>query len=258
MSESTANAHSTGAALVAEGFGTFLLVLGVISTALVSAGVGPDAEGAPFGVGFLGIALAAGLALVACWYTFGPISGGHFNPAVTLGLAAAGRFPWQRTLGYIAVQVIGGIVATTLVVLIGVFGPDGWLTGAQDRGFASNGWGAHLSPGGFAMGAAIVVEVLFTAILVIVILGVTHPVRGKPAIAGLVIGLTLTLIHLATLPVDYTSVNPARSIAAAIYGGTAALGQLWVFIVFPIAGALIAGVTYRALFDTKRADTEPA
>lgn len=258
MRESTGSAqpsgaHSTGAVLAAEGFGTFVLVLGIISAALISADVSARAEGESFGVGFVGIALAAGFALIACWYVFGPVSGGHFNPAVTLGLAAAGRFPWQKVLGYVAVQVIGGIVATTIVVLIGVFGPEGWLTRAQDRGFASNGWGGHLSPGGFGMGAAVVVEVLFTAILVIVILGVTHPERGNRATAGLVVGLTLALVHLATLPVDYTSVNPARSIAAAIYGGTAALGQLWVFVLFPIAGALVAGVTYRALFDPKRA-----
>lgn len=253
MSESTGSAHSTSAALVAEGFGAFLLVLGLISTALITADAGVSADGTSFGVGFLGVAIAVGLAVIAAFYAFGHISGGHFNPAVTVGLAAAGRFPWARVLAYVVAQVIGGIVATTLVVLIGVFGPEGWLTGAQDRGFASNGWGEHLSPGGFGMGAAIVVELLFTAIFVIVILAVTHPVRGTPAVAGLVMGLTLTLIYLATLPVDNGSVNPARSVATAIYGGTAALGQLWVFIVFPIAGAFIAGVVYRALFETKPA-----
>ncbi len=247
--EHTPTAPSTAATLVAEAFGTFLLVLGVISTALFAAGFGEGTESANKGVGFLGVSLAVGLTVVAGAYAFGPISGGHFNPAVTLGLAAAGRFPWGKSIGYIIAQVIGGAVATTVVVLIGQSGPDNWLGNAFDGGFASNGWGENLSPGGFGMLSAIVVELLFTALFLIVILGVTHPTRGNPAFAGLVIGLTLTLIHLATIPIDNTSVNPARSIATAIYGGPEALGQLWVFIVFPIVGALIAGFIYRALFD---------
>jgi aquaporin Z len=246
--EHTPTAPSTAATLVAEAFGTFLLVLGVIGTALFAANFGASDNGTSLGVGFVGVSLAVGLAVVAGAYAFGPISGGHFNPAVTLGLAAAGRFPWSRTGGYIVAQIIGGAIATTLIVLIGLFGPDNWLGAAQDGGFASNGWDS-LSPAGFGIGGAIVVEVLFTAIFLIVILGVTHPTRGNPAFAGLVIGLTLTLIHLATIPVDNTSVNPARSIATAIYGGGEALAQLWVFIVFPIVGAIIAGFVYRALFD---------
>ncbi len=254
MSESSRSAPSASTTLVAEAFGTFLLVLGVISTALFAAGFGAgEPDTGNLGVGFLGVALAVGLTVVAGVYAFGPISGGHFNPAVTLGLAAAGRFPWSGVLGYVIAQIVGGLVATTLIVLVGVFGPSGWLAAAQDGGFASNGWG-ELSPGGFGMGAAIVVEVLFTAIFVIVILGVTHPTRGNPAFAGLVIGLTLTLIHLATIPIDNTSVNPARSIATAVYGGGEALAYLWVFLVFPVAGALVAGFAYRALFDgTKKA-----
>jgi aquaporin Z len=249
--EHTPTAPSTAATLVAEAFGTFLLVLGVISTALFAAGFGEGTDAANKGVGFLGVSLAVGLTVVAGAYAFGPISGGHFNPAVTLGLAAAGRFPWARTWSYIIVQVIGGAVATTLIVLMGYFGPDNWVKTAQDGGFASNGWDS-LSPSGFSMGAAIIVEILFTALFVIVILAVTHPTRGNAAFAGLVIGLTLTLIHLATIPIDNTSVNPARSIATAIYGGGTALAQLWVFIVFPIVGALLAGFLYRALFDGTR------
>jgi aquaporin Z len=249
--EHTPTAPSTAATLVAEAFGTFLLVLGVISTALFAAGYGEGTESANKGVGFLGVSLAVGLTVVAGAYAFGPISGGHFNPAVTLGLAAAGRFPWRGTIGYIVAQIIGGAVATTVVVLIGLSGPDNWLGNAQDGGFASNGWDS-LSPGGFGILGAIVVEILFTALFLIVILGVTHPTRGNPAFAGLIIGLTLTLIHLATIPIDNTSVNPARSIATAIYGGGEALTQLWVFIVFPILGALIAGFAYRALFDTAK------
>lgn len=246
MSEST-TARPASSALVAEAIGTFVLVLGVIGTALFAAGYGEGTEAANKGVGFLGVALAVGLTVVAGIYAFGPISGGHFNPAVTVGLAAAGRFPWNRTIAYIIAQVVGGAVATTVIVLIGLFGPNGWLSTAQDGGFASNGWDS-LSPAGFGIGGAIVVEVLFTAVFVLVILGVTHPTRGTPAFAGLAIGLTLTLVHLATIPIDNTSVNPARSIATAIYGGPVAIGQLWVFLVFPIVGALIAGYAYRALF----------
>jgi aquaporin Z len=248
MSEST-TARPASSALVAEAIGTFVLVLGVIGTALFAAGYGEGTEAANKGVGFLGVALAVGLTVVAGIYAFGPISGGHFNPAVTVGLAAAGRFPWNRTIAYIIAQVVGGAVATTVIVLIGLFGPNGWLSTAQDGGFASNGWDS-LSPAGFGIGGAIVVEVLFTAVFVLVILGVTHPTRGNPAFAGLAIGLTLTLVHLATIPIDNTSVNPARSIATAIYGGPVAIGQLWVFLVFPIVGALIAGYAYRALFGT--------
>jgi aquaporin Z len=238
---------STAATLIAEAFGTLLLVLGVVSTALFAAGFGEGTEAANKGVGFVGVSLAVGITVIAGAYAFGPISGGHFNPAVTLGLAAAGRFPWKGVIPYVIAQLIGGVIATTLVVLIGIFGPDGWLAAAQDGGFASNGWD-ELSPGGFGIGAAIIVEVLFTALFVIVILGVTHSTRGSN-FAGLAIGLTLVLIHLAIIPIDNASVNPARSIASAVYGEGLALSQVWVFIVFPIVGALIAGFAYRALFD---------
>ncbi|WP_084516246.1 aquaporin [Microbacterium luticocti] len=243
----TPTAPSTGATLIAEAFGTFLLVIGVISTALFAAGFGEGTDAHNKGVGFLGVALAVGLTVIAGVYAFGPISGGHFNPAVTFGLAAAGRFPWKSVLPYVIAQIVGGLVATTIIVLIGLFGPDKWLSTAQAGGFASNGWG-ELSPGGFGIGAAIVVEVVFTAIFVFVILGVTHSTRGTK-FAGLAIGLTLSLIHLATIPIDNTSVNPARSIATAVYGGVLPLSQLWVFIVFPIVGALIAGFAFRPLFD---------
>ncbi len=243
---------TTGVKLAAEAAGTFLLVFGSISAALFASGFGAGTDGANLGIGFLGVALAFGLTVMAGVYAWGPISGGHFNPAVTLGLAAAGRFPWKDTVGYIVAQVVGGAVGTTLIVLIGLFGPDGWLADKQGAGFASNGYD-QLSPGGFGIGAAITAEILFTAIFVLVILGVTHSTRGTPALAGLVIGLTLTLIHLASIPIDNTSVNPARSIATAIYGGVDALGQLWVFLVFPIVGALIAGFVHKALFDGRAA-----
>lgn len=241
-------APATSARLVAEASGTFLLVFGGIGAALFAANNGLAANGFPVGIGYVGVALAFGLTVVAGAYAWGPISGGHFNPAITLGLAAAGRFPWRDTLGYIVAQVVGGAVATSVIVLIGLFAPDGWLAKAQDGGFASNGYGAH-SPGGFGLGAAITIEVVLTAIFVLVILGVTHITRGTPALAGLAIGLALTLIHLVSIPIDNTSVNPARSLATAIYGGTDALAQLWVFLVFPIVGGLIAGFAHRALFE---------
>jgi aquaporin Z len=235
---------SFGARLAAEAFGTFLLVLALIGTALFGSNlIVPFAPG----VVYLAASFAVGIAVVIGAYAFGPISGGHFNPAVTLGLAAAGRFPWRDTWPYIAAQVVGGAVATTVLVLVGLFGPVGWLAAAQDGGFASNGWGTR-SPGGFELPAAIIVEVVLTGLFLFVILGVTHPTRGTP-LAGLAIGVALTVIHFVSIPIDNTSVNPARSLATAIYGGTDALAQLWVFLVFPIVGAIVAGLVYRALFD---------
>jgi len=242
---------SLTARLTAEALGTFLLVFGSLGAALFAASFGAGTDDSIKAIGFVGVALAFGLTIVAGIYTWGPISGGHFNPAVTFGLAAAGRFPWRDVGGYLIAQIIGGAIGTTLLVLIGLFGPGpNWLQQAQAGGFASNGFGDH-SPGGFGLGAAIVAEILFTMIFVFVILGVTHSKRGTPAMAGLVIGLTLTLIHLASIPIDNTSVNPARSIAAAIYGGPDALVQLWVFIVFPLVGGLLAGWINNALFDRK-------
>ena len=242
---------ATSIKLLAEAAGTFLLVFGGIGAALFAADFGAGPNGSSLGIGFVGVAFAFGLTVVAGAYAWGPISGGHFNPAVTLGLAAAGRFPWKDTVGYIVAQVVGGAIATSVIVLIGLFGPDGWLADRQSGGFASNGFGDH-SPGGFGIGGAITVEILLTGIFVLVILGVTHATRGTK-LAGLVIGLTLTLIHLISIPVDNTSVNPARSIATAIYGGSDALLQLWVFVVFPIVGAVLAGFAHRALFDGKSA-----
>ena len=249
MSDTTIE-PTTANRLVAEALGTFLLVFGGVGAALFAANFPAGSEGNPLGIGFVGVALAFGLTVVAGAYAWGPISGGHFNPAITLGLAAAGRFEWRNTIGYIIAQLIGGALGTTLIVLIGLFGPGDWLATAQDGGFASNGFG-ELSPGGFGLGAAIIAEILLTAIFVLIILGVTNATRGTAALAPLAIGLTLTLIHLVSIPIDNTSVNPARSIAAAIYGGVGPLAQLWVFIVFPIVGGIIAGLLHRALFEPK-------
>ena len=247
MSDATPAAPPLVTRMVAEGIGTLVLVFGGVGTALYAADFAVGGEGTPLGVGHLGVALAFGLTVLVGVYAWGPISGGHFNPAITLGMATAGRFAWKDVTGYIVAQIVGGAVGSTLLVLIGLFGPDKWLQTAQDAGFASNGWDSH-SPGGFGMMSAIIIEVILTGIFVMVILGSTHATRGT-ANAGIAIGLTLTLIHLISIPVDNTSVNPARSIAAAIYGGGESLAQLWVFLVFPIVGALIVGYAYKALFD---------
>ena len=233
------------ARLVAEALGTFVLVLGGCGTALLAANF-PDAEANTLGVGFLGVALAFGLTVVVGAFALGPISGGHFNPAVTLGLAAAGRFSWSDVGAYIVAQLVGGVVASSVLALVAAGGPDGFLDAARESGFASNGFGEH-SPGGFGLGSAILVETVLTAVFLFVILGTTARVAA-PGFAPLAIGLTLTLIHLISIPVTNTSVNPARSLATAIYGGGWAMGQLWVFIVFPILGALLAGLAYRPMF----------
>lgn len=248
MSEPTipTETPAMSAKLVAEGFGTFLLVFGGVGTAVFASNHFTD-PGSGSAV-YVAVAFAFGLTVLVGAYAFGPLSGGHFNPAVTLGAAAAGRTPWRDVMPYIVAQVVGGLVASTALVLIGLFGPGDWLTRAQDAGFASNGWGEH-SPGGFGMMSAIIIELILTGIFLLIILGTTHPTRGT-RFAGIAIGLSLTLIHLISIPVDNTSVNPARSIAAAIYGGVGPLSQLWVFIVFPIVGAMLAGLAYRALFDT--------
>lgn len=242
------------ARLTAEAFGTALLVLAIVGTALFAGGFGEGAENASEGIGFIGISAAAGLALTAAFYAFGPISGGHFNPAVTVGVAAAGRMPWREVPAYVVAQCIGALIASTLVFLVGLFGPEGWLEAQRTAGFASNGFDAA-SPGGFGMGAAIIVEALFAAMFVLVVLGVTHPVRGT-TLGGLVVGGALALIHLALLPIDFASVNPARSIATAVYGDADALAQLWVFLAFPVIGALLAGFAYRGLFDAPMKDDD--
>ncbi len=232
--------HSLTSRLVSEAFGTFALVIGVIGTALF----------ASYSTGILGIALAAGLAVLVAAYAVGHISGGHFNPAVTVGVAAAGRMPWRDVLPYIAAQVVGGAIATTVLFGIAAAGPAGYLAEKQDAYFASNGFD-ELSPGGFGFLAVILAEVVLTALFLYVILHVTDPGSTTPGFAPLAIGLALTLVHLIAIPVSNASFNPARSIATALYGGVDALAQLWVFLVFPVIGGLIAGFSHRYLFRTK-------
>lgn len=227
--------------LFAEFFGTFWLVFGGCGSAVLAAAF-PQ-----LGIGFLGVALAFGLTVVTMAYAVGHISGGHFNPAVTVGLFAGGRFAAKDVIPYVIAQVIGGIAAASVLYLIasGKAGFD-----ATAGGFASNGYGEH-SPGGYSLQAAIVIELVLTAFFLIVIHGVTDK-RAPAGFAPLAIGLTLTLIHLISIPVTNTSVNPARSTGVAIFQGTWALQQLWVFWLVPLAGGIIGGLIYRCLLEDKK------
>jgi len=227
--------------LVAEFLGTFWLVLGGCGSAVLAAAV-PD-----LGIGFAGVSLAFGLTVLTGAYALGPISGGHFNPAVSMGLWAGGRFPASHLLPYIVAQVIGAVVAAGVLYLI-ASGKPGFELAA---GFASNGYGEH-SPGKYGFGAAAITEVVMTFMFLIVILGTTHK-RAPAGFAGLAIGLALTLIHLISIPVTNTSVNPARSTGPALFVGGWALEQLWLFWVAPIVGAVFAGWVSRAVFDSAEA-----
>jgi len=220
--------------LFAEFFGTFWLVFGGCGAAVLAAGY-PE-----LGIGFAGVALAFGLTVLTMAYAVGGISGGHFNPAVSLGLAVAKRFSWGDLVPYWAAQVVGAFCAAGMLFLI-ASGQDGWSAG----GFASNGFG-DLSPGGYSMHAALLIEILLTAAFLIVILGSTssHVPNGFAPIS---IGLALTLIHLISIPVTNTSVNPARSTGVAFYAETGAVGQLWLFWVAPLVGAAIGALIWRYL-----------
>lgn len=228
--------------LAAEFLGTFVLVLGGCGAAVLAAGFPPDDEANPFGIGFLGVALAFGLTVLVMAYAVGHVSGGHFNPAVTLGAATGGRLPWREVPGYLITQVVAAIAAAAVLYVI-ASGRDGFS--ASESGFAANGYG-DLSPGGYGVLAALVAEVVLTAIFLYVILGATDT-RAPKGLAPLAIGLSLTLIHLVSIPVTNTSVNPARSIGPALFAGGDYVVQLWLFILAPVVGAVIAGATYRLL-----------
>ena len=237
-----------GQRVAAEVAGTFLLVFGLIGAALLTSPDSNGAAGQP-GTGLLGVALALGLAVTIGGFAFGPISGGHFNPAVSVGAAVAGRLPWRLVPAYLVAQVIGAVAGSSVVLGLLAGGSADVLGDALKGGFASNGFDT-LSPGGYGFWAVAAVEVLATAVLVFVVLATTHPVKGTKA-APLVIGLTLTSMLFVALPIDNASLNPARSFATAIYGGGDWLGQVWVFVVFPVIGALIAGLLYPHLFAPK-------
>ena len=229
-----------GKKLTAEFLGTFWLVLGGCGSAVLAAKFGGD--GNPFGIGFVGVALAFGLTVLTGAYAFGHISGGHFNPAVSLGLWAGGRFPARELLPYIVAQVLGGIAAGFILMQIAKGGGGFSIDPASAGAFATNGYGA-LSPGGYTVAAAFLCEVVLTAFFLIVIMGSTH--RNAPTgFAPIAIGLALTLIHLISIPVTNTSVNPARSTAVAVFAGSGQISQLWLFWLAPILGALIGGMLY--------------
>jgi aquaporin Z len=223
--------------LFSEFLGTFWLVLGGCGSAVLAAAF-PN-----LGIGFVGVSLAFGLTVLTGAYAFGPISGGHFNPAVTVGLWAGGRFPGRDIPGYVIAQVVGAIAAAGLLYLI-ASGKSGFDVAG---GFASNGYGEH-SPGGYSLAAAMITEVVMTFMFLIVILGTTHR-RAPVGFAGIAIGLALTLVHLISIPVTNTSVNPARSTGPAIFVGSWALAQLWMFWVAPIVGAVAAGWLYRGVLE---------
>ncbi|WP_434286737.1 aquaporin Z [Celeribacter sp. SCSIO 80788] len=225
--------------ILAEGIGTFWLVFGGCGSAIYAAGV-PDV-----GIGYAGVALAFGLTVLTMAYAVGHISGGHFNPAVTLGLVVAGRHPAAELPVYWIAQVVGAILAGAALYVIA----SGMTGFAGTGGFASNGYG-ELSPQGYSMVAALVIEIILTAGFLFIILGATS--KGAPAgFAPIAIGLGLTLIHLISIPVTNTSVNPARSTGVALFAETAALGQLWLFWVAPLVGAVIGGVLWKLVSTTE-------
>ncbi len=229
---------------VAEFIGTFWLVFGGCGSAVLAAGfMSKPPDSIHMGIGFLGVALAFGLTLLTMVYTIGPISGCHINPAVSFGLWAGNRFSATELVPYIVAQVAGAILASFVLYLIASGKPGFDLVAS---GFATNGYGAH-SPGGYSLFACLVAEIVLTYIFLLVILGATDS-RAPAGFAGLPIGLVLTLIHLISIPVDNTSVNPARSTGPALFAGGLALQQLWLFWVAPIIGAVLAGFTYRWLW----------
>lgn len=225
--------------LAAEGFGTFWLVLGGCGSAVLAAGF-PDV-----GIGLMGVSFAFGLTVLTMAYAVGGISGGHFNPAVSLGLAVSGRFSYSELLPYWVAQVIGGILGALVLYLI--------VSGKADYtsvgGFASNGY-EEASPGGFNMVSALITEIVMTAFFLIIILGATDK-RAPAGFAPIAIGLGLTLIHLISIPVTNTSVNPARSTAVALFAEGPALGQLWLFWVAPLFGAAVGALLYKVFFADK-------
>lgn len=233
--------HSNVKKWSAEFIGTFWLTFGGCGSAVLAAAF-PQ-----LGIGFHGVALAFGLTVLTGAYALGPISGGHFNPAVSLGLVVGGRFKASELPGYIIAQVLGAIAAGAVLYVAATGKP-----GAELGGFATNGYGTH-SPGGYGLVSALVIEVALTAIFLIVILGATAR-RAASGFAGLAIGLCLTLIHLISIPVTNTSVNPARSTGVAVFGPEIAMGQLWVFWVAPLLGAAIGALIYRSLLSNGQDD----
>jgi aquaporin Z len=234
------NEFSLSQRLTAEFLGTLWLVLGGCGSAVLAAAF-PQV-----GIGLLGVSLAFGLSVLTMAYAVGHVSGGHFNPAVTVGLFAARRFLARDVIPYAVAQLAGAIVGAGVLYLI-ASGKAGFNAGA---GFAANGYNSN-SPGGYSLTAALVTELVLTFFFLIVILGATDK-RAPQALAGVAIGLALTLIHLVSIPVTNTSVNPARSTGPAIFVGGWAINQLWLFWVAPIIGAVLAGIAYRFLAEERK------
>ena len=224
--------------LVEEFIGTLWLVLGGCGSAVLAAGF-PE-----LGIGFVGVSMAFGLTVLTMAYAIGHVSGCHLNPAVSVGLWMGGRFDKKDLIPYILAQVLGGIAGAAVLYLIASGKPDFEL-----GGFAANGYGAN-SPGGYGLTAALITEVVMTMMFLMIILGATDK-RAPAGFAGIAIGLGLTLIHLISIPVTNTSVNPARSTSQALFVGDWAIGQLWLFWVAPIVGAIIAGIIYKAVFEKR-------
>lgn len=222
----------------AEFFGTFWLVFGGCGSAIFAAAY-PE-----LGIGFAGVALAFGLTLLTMCYAIGHISGCHINPAVTFGLVAGGRFPGNELVPYVVAQVLGGIAAGAVLFMIA----SGKVGFDASAGFASNGYGIH-SPDNYSLLAALTAEVVLTAFFIFIIMGATHK-RGHAGLAGVAIGLALTLIHLISIPITNTSVNPARSTGVAVFQGSWAIDQLWLFWVAPIIGGILGAIVYRTLLAT--------
>jgi aquaporin Z len=232
---------SPAARIGAEFLGTFWLVFGGCGAAVL-AGVVLTPDKVPVGIGYLGVALAFGLTVLTMAYAVGHVSGGHFNPAVTIGLAVAQRIEWKWVPAYIVTQIVAASAAGAVLLAV-ASGKDGFS--ASESGFASNGYGDR-SPGGYSLLACAIVEIVLTAFFLYVILGATDD-RAPKGFAPIAIGLALTLIHLVGIPVTNTSVNPARSLGVAWFAGSSALDQVWLFIVAPIAGAAFAGISYAGI-----------
>jgi len=246
------NAHKLSARLGAEFFGTFWLVFGGCGSAVFAAKFLSDPDKIHLGIGFVGVALAFGLSVLTMVYAVGHVSGAHFNPAVTIGLAVAKRFEWKDVAAYVGTQVVAGLVAGGLLDLI-ASGKKGFVATGN---LAANGYGDH-SPGGYSLVAALVTEIVLTGFFLYVILGATDT-RAPVGFAPIAIGLSLTLIHLISIPIDNTSVNPARSTGVAFFNGNGAPGQLWLFWLAPIIGAVIAGATYAIITGVHREDRDVA
>ena len=244
------NAPRLSPRLGAEFLGTFWLVFGGCGSAVIAAKFVTEPDKFPAGIGFAGVALAFGLTVLTMAYAVGHVSGGHFNPAVTIGLAVARRFEWKDAPAYIGTQVVAGLAAGGLLTLIAKGKPGFVATGNM----AANGYGVH-SPGGYSLAAALAAEILLTGFFLYVILGATDT-RAPQGFAPIAIGLSLTLIHLISIPIDNTSVNPARSTGVAFFNGNGAPGQLWLFWAAPIIGAAIAGATYAIITGVHREERD--